>query len=130
MKSGFFSKDTLSSFCFKTYFFLLILLSLGFHITSYAQHQKETESIYSKNNLVAWCIVPYDSKNRTPEERALMLKKLGITKLAYDWREKHIPTFDEELVALKKHGIKLQAFWFMSGLEPEKDKNLHLILDM
>lgn len=48
-----------------------------------------------------------------------MLKKLGITQLAYDWRPEHIPTFDAELEALRKQGIKLTAFWFPAALNEE-----------
>jgi sugar phosphate isomerase/epimerase len=90
----------------------------------------EKKNLYAKDNLIAWCIVPFDNKNRTPEERAQMLNKLGINKLAYDWREKHVPTFDDELNALKKHNIKLQSFWYYSGPEPEKDKNFATIIDL
>jgi sugar phosphate isomerase/epimerase len=87
-------------------------------------------SIFAKNNLVAWCIVPFDSAHRGPIERAEMLKRLGITRLAYDWRDKDIPTFDQEIDALKEHGIKLQAFWLTSGLEPEKEKNVSTVLNL
>ena len=41
--------------------------------------------IYAQNNLVAWCVVPFDASGRGPAERAEMLKALGLTKLAYDW---------------------------------------------
>ena len=88
------------------------------------------KNIYSKKNLIAWCIVPFDNKNRTPEERAQMLNNLGINKLAYDWREKHVPTFDDELNALKKHNIKLQSFWYYSGHNPENDKNFATIIEL
>ena len=64
------------------------------------------KSIYSKDNLIAWCIVPFDSKNRNSEERAQMLNDLGINKLAYDWREKHVPTFDDELNALNRRLVR------------------------
>ena len=37
------------------------------------------------DNLVAWCIVPFDAKNRGPAERVEMLKNLGFKKYAYDW---------------------------------------------
>jgi sugar phosphate isomerase/epimerase len=90
----------------------------------------DKKKLYAKNNLIAWCIVPFDNKNRTPEERAQMLNKLGINKLAYDWREKHVPTFDAELDALKKHNITLQSFWYYSGPEPENDKNFATIIDL
>ena len=42
-----------------------------------------TGKVFSRGNLVAWCIVPFDNKKRSPEERAQMLVKLGITKFAY-----------------------------------------------
>ncbi|NIJ55658.1 sugar phosphate isomerase/epimerase family protein [Dyadobacter arcticus] len=112
--------------------FQLILVTILLFISSnvWSQKAKGAKNIYAKDNLIAWCIVPFDSKNRGPVERAEMLNRLGINKLAYDWREKHIPTFDAELDALKSHKIDLQAFWLYSGPEPEKDKNLAIILDV
>jgi len=85
--------------------------------------------LFSRGNLVAWCIVPFDAKNRGPEERAEMMARLGIRQFAYDWREQHLPLLDRELDALKKHRIRLTAFWFPSSLEPEKDANVRRILD-
>ena len=105
---------------------VVAMLLLNVCVAQKTEHKK----LYAKNNLIAWCIVPFDSKNRTPEERSVMLNKLGINKLAYDWREKHVPTFDEELDALKKHNITLQSFWYYSGPEPEKDKNFATIIDL
>ncbi len=40
-----------------------------------------------------------------------MLERLGFRHFAYDWRDEHVPTFDEEVEALKKHGVSLDAFW-------------------
>lgn len=84
---------------------------------------------FSRSNLVAWCIVPFDAVQRGPEERARMLHDLGITKLAYDWREHHIPTFDDELRALGKYGIKLEAFWMSSGRDPANNPNVQSVFD-
>jgi quinoprotein glucose dehydrogenase len=75
--------------------------------------------LFARSNLVAWCIVPFDAKKRGPEERAAMLKQLGITKLAYDYRAEHIPTFDAEMLALKRHGIEMTAWWFPTVLNDE-----------
>lgn len=94
-----------------------------------ARQPRPTEndkSLFARDNLVAWCIVPFDAKKRGPEERAAMLKRLGFTRFAYDWRAEHIPTFDAEMEALKKHGIKLEAFWFPGSL----DKDAQTILDL
>jgi putative heme-binding domain-containing protein len=62
-------------------------------------------------NLVAWCIVPFDAKNRGPAERAQMLKRLGLRRVAYDWRAQHVPTFEEEILQYQTHGIEYFAFW-------------------
>lgn len=104
------------------------LLVLSLIASSYAKFAAEP-SVFSKDNLVAWCIVPFDARERGPVERAAMLKSLGITKLAYDWREKDIPTFDAELDALKKQGIRLQGFWISTGLDPASSTQLKAVLD-
>ncbi|MGL6073887.1 MAG: sugar phosphate isomerase/epimerase family protein [Fimbriiglobus sp.] len=75
--------------------------------------------IWEPANLVAWCIVPFDAKNRTPADRAEMLQKLGFQKFAYDWRANHLPTFETEILELKKRQIELTAVWFPAGLNAE-----------
>src|SRR4051812_9678316 len=55
------------------------------------------KDIFDRDNLVAWCIVPFDAKKRTPAQRAQMLEKLRIHRFAYDWRAEHLPTFEAEL---------------------------------
>ena len=87
-------------------------------------------SIFAKDNLVAWCIVPFDAANRGPEERARMLGRLGIKRLAYDFRDQHIRTFDLEIDALQKNGIELTAFWMATGMDPQKDTVIHTIFDL
>jgi sugar phosphate isomerase/epimerase len=73
--------------------------------------------IYDRQNLTAWCIVPFDAQHRGPIARAELLHRLRIPRLAYDWRDEHIPTFDAELDALSQEGIELRAFWFPSSLD-------------
>ena len=68
--------------------------------------------LFSRDNLVAWCIVPFDSKKRGPIERVAMLRRLGFKHYAYDWRDEHLPTFDTEVAQLQKNGIDLTAVWF------------------
>jgi sugar phosphate isomerase/epimerase len=77
------------------------------------------QELFRRDNLVAWCIVPFDAKNRGPEERAAMLKALGIRHFAYDWRPEHVATFEQEWDALAKHGIALDAFWTLPPGFPE-----------
>ncbi len=76
-----------------------------------AQQSRGPQHVFAKDNLVAWCIVPFDANNRTPEARAEMLDRLGIKAVAYDWRQQHVPTFEEEILAYKRHGLDYFAFW-------------------
>ena len=69
------------------------------------------QQLFRRDNLVAWCIVPFDAKKRGPEERATMMENLGFKHFAYDWRGEHVPTFEQEWDALAKHGVALDAFW-------------------
>lgn len=62
-------------------------------------------------NLVAWCIVPFDAAKRGPEARAGMLRELGLRRCAYDWRNEHVGSFEQEILAYQKHGIEFFAFW-------------------
>ncbi|HEV3007358.1 MAG TPA: TIM barrel protein [Pirellulales bacterium] len=86
-----------------------------------------TPDVFARNNLVAWCIVPFDAKRRGPEERAEMLERLRFKRFAYDWRAEHVATFDAEMDALKRHGIKLEAFWFPAALNGEARTILDLL---
>jgi len=90
------------------------------------QSPDKMSDVFRDDNLVAWCIVPFDKSKRTPEQRAAMLEKIGVKRLAYDYRGEHIPTFQQEVDALRKHGIELTAWWFPTVLNDEAK----LILDV
>ena len=81
--------------------------------------QAWARDVWADDNLVAWCIVPFDARNRSPAERAEMVAGLGIRKVAYDWRGHHVPTFEEEILQYKKHGLEFFAFWsWHDAIEP------------
>ncbi len=86
------------------------------------------KDLLGKENLVAWCIVPFDANERTPLERALMLNSLGIGQFAYDYRDKHIPTFKEEIKVLKEHQIDLSAVWlWVDPADPWNEANRSIL---
>jgi sugar phosphate isomerase/epimerase len=102
--------------------YLLILLLMH----PFMARAGDATGLFARENLVAWCIVPFDSQKRTPAQRAAMLDGLGIKRFAYDYRAEHIPTWDAELEALKKHDIELTAWWFPQVLNEEAVKALEL----
>jgi sugar phosphate isomerase/epimerase len=85
------------------------------------------EKLFARDNLVAWCVVPFDAKKRGPEERVGMLKALGFRRYAYDWRADHLPTFDREVGLLKDAGIELTGVWFPAALNADARKLLAVI---
>lgn len=98
-----------------TLFALLVASSLS---------AQDKPDLFAPENLMAWCIVPFDAKKRGPEERAEMLERLKIPALAYDWRAEHIPQFDAEIAAMKKRNIAIKAWWFPAGLNSDAQKIL------
>jgi sugar phosphate isomerase/epimerase len=75
--------------------------------------------VFADDNLVAWCIVPFDAKQRGPAERAEMLQRLGLKHVAYDWRAQHVAEFEEEIIQYQKHNLNYFAFWsWHDAMEP------------
>jgi sugar phosphate isomerase/epimerase len=98
---------------------LMLILSMGCGRVP----KEEAMELFGKENLIAWCIVPFDAADRSPEERATMLKELGISSFAYDYRDRHIPSFREEIEVLELHGINLSAVWLW--IDPSGDTLLN-----
>jgi sugar phosphate isomerase/epimerase len=117
-------------------YFLIIFLGATMMITSCKE--KNNEEIIGMDNIYAWCIVPFDSLERSPEERISMLKKLGINKYAYDWREEHLSEMAKELRLAKKNNIDVIAVWMfidnngdsINGLSNSNDKVFNIIKEV
>ena len=100
---------------------LFVLVALGGRNAAYSWQAPKPPSRPSTHEgfgralqtdkLVAWCVVPFDAKKRSPAERAAMLKQLGLKRCAYDWRAEHVATFEDEILQYKKQGIEFFAFW-------------------
>ena len=73
--------------------------------------RRRAETLFAPDNLVAWCIVPFDSLKRGPLERVEMLRRLGIKQYAFDWRDEHLAGFPAEIAIAQEHGIRLRAVW-------------------
>ena len=90
---------------------VILLIALFIGLNACTSGYSGGDSLFEKENLIAWCIVPFDAENRSPQERAEMLDDLEITNFAYDYRDEHIPSFKEEILTLEDHHIKLGAVW-------------------
>lgn len=90
--------------------FMLVVASSQAHLRAETPASTSAD-ILRPENVVAWCIVPFDAAKRGSEERAVMLKELGLHRCAYDWRQEHVASFEQEILAYQKHGIEFFAFW-------------------
>jgi hypothetical protein len=94
---------------------ILLLLALifwsGGRGHAHADQPSDAAKLLSPSNLVAWCIVPFDAAKRNPAQRAEMITRLGLRRVAYDWRSEHVATFEQEIEQYKQHGIEFFAFW-------------------
>jgi sugar phosphate isomerase/epimerase len=95
----------------------LVCLLLALVATFDVNTAGAAEPRWRQDDLQAWCIVPFDAKKRSPEERAEMLRRIGLHRYAYDFRPEHIPTFDREVEAMKQHGIEIAAWWIRTHLD-------------
>ncbi|MCI0492977.1 MAG: sugar phosphate isomerase/epimerase [Planctomycetes bacterium] len=111
----------------KTCTWCVLAVTIGVVFFCSASAIAADDGVFAPKNLMAWCIVPFDAKKRGSEQRAKMLQRLGIARLAYDWRDEHIPTFDEEVEAMKRHGVTIEAWWFPAGLDDTSRKILDVI---
>ena len=94
--------------------FVIILLPILMLFAACTQKEKSTMNtdLFNTDNLFAWCIVPYDSLNRTPEQRAEMLHELGLHRYAYDWRPRHLEYMDHEMRVMQDNNIEITSVWF------------------
>lgn len=66
---------------------------------------------FRMDNLVAWCVVAFDSLERNSEQRIEMLNTLKFKKFAFGGREKHLVTMEQEFQLAKSNGIDISAVW-------------------
>lgn len=92
---------------FTKIFPVLLLFTVILSLPAAAQ----STDLFASDNLLAWCIVPFDAAERDAEARARMLQELGFPGYAYDWRAEHIPAFAEEIRTMRRHGIAIDAVW-------------------
>jgi hypothetical protein len=57
---------------------LNLVLFCVLSIRVFAVDSQNSYNLFARTNLMAWCIVPFDSQKRTPEARVEMLEKLGF----------------------------------------------------
>jgi len=63
---------------------LPLLLLLGLALISHQSCGEQKDRVFEIDELSAWCIIGFDSLDRTPEQRIDLLKELGLQKYGYN----------------------------------------------
>lgn len=100
----------------------LIVLTLLLTIISC---EVQSPELTKMDNLYAWCIVPFDLLNRTPKERISMLKEIGFSEYAYDWRVENIPDMATEWNLAKEANVNIRAVWMWLDARRDTVGQLH-----
>lgn len=77
-------------------------------------------NLFASDNLIAWCIVPFDKLERGPADRVAMLKQLGFRQYAWDWREKHLADLQTEIALARENDIQIRAVWLWIDRDTDK----------
>lgn len=88
---------------------LPLVFCLG--VSAAAAPGRNAAGFFAPDNLIAWCIVPFDNLHRTPAERLAMLQRLGFTQYAWDWRQEHLKDLPAEIQASRQAGVRIRAVW-------------------
>ena len=86
----------------KVYNYLLItcvILLISIINSCKMDHQAK----FDIDTTIPWCIVAFDSLNRTPEQRIQLLNEFGFKKYAYDWRDHHLHDMEKEISLAKEN---------------------------
>ena len=100
----------MSPYCLRG-FFLVVIPCVFASFFSTGQTATKKQDLFAQENLVAWCIVPFDNQHRNPKQRIEMLQRLRFSQYAYDWRSQHLPSFAEEIKLAKENKVHIAAVW-------------------
>ncbi len=106
----------------KTFSSKSILLFLVFILIYSCSNQKE--QFNKMSNIYPWCIVAFDSLERSPVDRIMMLKELDFTKYAYDWRDKHLDEMETEINLARENEIEIISVWLWLNAKRDSLNNL------
>lgn len=99
---------------------------------------KRIENPIKINEVTPWCIVNFDSLERSPFERIKMLKNMGFTKYGYNWDNEHLDYLKEEFALAKENNIEITSIFLwlnakrdgIGKLSPENERLFSLLSEV
>ena len=75
------------------------------------------------DNILAWAFLDFDTEERSPQERAKMLKQLGFSKCGYEGHPRYIEQLEEHIIAYRENGIELVGIYLEIREENSIEQN-------
>ncbi len=92
----------------KNYFRIIISLLL---LVCFYACTKNTKELIEVHEVSPWCIIDFDSLNRTPKQRITMLKQMGFTKYGFNKGKGDLSTMKEEFELAKANNIEISSIF-------------------
>lgn len=89
---------------------LSILFSLLIFLFSCTNEQEQADAIEVKE-VSPWCILGFDSLDRTPQERITMLNEMGLSKYGFNKGKGDLTTMKEEFQLAKENDIEITSLF-------------------
>ena len=86
---------------------IIILLVLGFLFSC----TKETKDLINVEKVSPWCIIGFDSLDRTPAQRIDLLKEMGFTKYGFNKGKGDMTTMQQEFKLAKENNIEIPSIF-------------------
>ncbi|NNC70133.1 MAG: hypothetical protein HKN90_04840 [Flavobacteriaceae bacterium] len=112
--------------------YVVLLLFIFFSCT------KQAEDVIKIADLTPWCIVNFDSLERSPSDRIAMLKEMGFTKYGYNWDVKHLDQMKEEFALASENNMEIVSIFLwlnakrdsIGKLSPSNQRMLNIISEV
>ncbi|NNF35202.1 MAG: TIM barrel protein [Saprospiraceae bacterium] len=72
---------------------------------------EKTDEIFKVNEVSPWCILDFDSLDRTPQQRIEMLQEMGFNKYGYERGKGPLDDMVEEFMLAKENNIEIVSIF-------------------
>lgn len=97
----------------------LSLTSLLFVLVFLYSCTEKVDHPFKVEEVSPWCILGFDSEERTPTQRIEMLKEMGFTKYGFNKGKGDLTTMKEEFKLAKENNIEISSIFLW--LNPKRD---------
>jgi len=88
-----------------------ITISLLLAVLLVACMNKNSKELFKVDEVSPWCIIGFDSLNRTPDQRIAMLKQMGFTKYGFNKGTGDLSTMKDEFKLAKENNIEITSIF-------------------